>query len=372
MEEKKYYPGYKERWKMKIIIISSHSGAGHYSAAKNIEEKIRSMDDYKDAEILHLDLYENIFKKNATAYYKISKTTSSAFRGLYNNAHGSKGKGVERFFNSVCDVFFPIFKKTLLEEDPDLVISTYSFVNRFMKRYRQKCGYLPFITRITDVYPSKFRVNDYVDYYLVANEDTKKALQGYGVKEYKIIVGGIPVSQKIYQKKTSHSGKKNLLLMGGGLGLLPTDKAFYYRLDSREDVEVSVICGKNKKLYRNLQTYKNLKAYAYVNNVDEFLKKTDLYLTKAGGLTSYECIFSETPVLIFDPFLDQEKFNADFLVEIGLGEIYYENDDPEKIRDLLFDDERLSAMIFSARMVKDQISPYALEMALDELRGEVA
>ena len=49
-----------------------------------------------------------------------------------------------------------------------------------------------------------------------------------------------------------------------------------------------------------------MRIIGYTNEVDKYMKEADLILTKSGGITTFEAIYSETPMYIVTPFLSQE------------------------------------------------------------------
>ena len=61
---------------------------------------------------------------------------------------------------------------------------------------------------------------------------------------------------------------KQLLIMGGGLGLLPKGDAFYEALNGVPGLSVTVIAGKNKKMYKKLHgKYENIRVLGFTEDV---------------------------------------------------------------------------------------------------------
>lgn len=77
-----------------------------------------------------------------------------------------------------------------------------------------------------------------------------------GSAKIKSAVSGIPVRRAFYgigkEEVSEKEGKKEVLIMGGGLGLIPSSERFLHRLSARSDIRVTVITGKNEKLRREL------------------------------------------------------------------------------------------------------------------------
>ena len=117
-------------------------------------------------------------------------------------------------------------------------------------------------------------------------------------------------------------GRRRLLVMGGGLGLMPRKDSFYEALNALPNTDTTIITGRNQKLYDRLAgKYPHIEVVGFTDRVYEYMAQADLVLTKPGGITLFESIFSELPMLAWEPFLEQEKLNARFLVKRGLGRV---------------------------------------------------
>lgn len=51
------------------------------------------------------------------------------------------------------------------------------------------------------------------------------------------------------------------------------------------------------------------------------MQEADLMISKPGGITVFEAINSEIPLLVFEPFLQQEVNNANFISLHCLGHV---------------------------------------------------
>ena len=94
--------------------------------------------------------------------------------------------------------------------------------------------------------------------------------------------------------------------------------------DATASVQVIVVCGRDEKLYRSLDSVmaegKNtMIRFGFVSNVEELMGASDVIITKAGGLTVSEALTKRLPLVIFKPIPGQEEENAAFLEGIGAG-----------------------------------------------------
>ena len=110
----------------------------------------------------------------------------------------------------------------------------------------------------------------------------------------------------------------------------------------------------------------------FTDRVYEYMAWADLVLTKPGGITVFESIFSELPILAWEPFLEQEKRNAQFLVERGMGRVAAKEPDEclTAIRELIYDDDTLADMSAKMHAMKEQLEQESLIHILARLNAE--
>lgn len=76
------------------------------------------------------------------------------------------------------------------------------------------------------------------------------------------------------------------------------------------------------------------------------MKKADIIVTKAGGITTFEAIASKTPLYVIKPFLEQEFGNAKYIEEHNIGRVLWnkDSDEIEDIVNLIHNDKLLETM----------------------------
>ena len=204
----------------------------------------------------------------------------------------------------------------------------------------------PLFTYITDITVHDEWIADKTDLYFVGDESTENALISKGVPAEKIVVSGIPVKRVFKsafedaalksQEKADGSlekddlemhTKKRLLIMGGGLGLVPGGSRLLKRLNEETCFEVTLITGKNRSLEKRARRkYKNINVVGFTDKIADYMAAADLVLTKPGGITTFEAIASRTPMYIADPFLEQEMGNARFIESKNIGRVVWSRD----------------------------------------------
>lgn len=99
---------------------------------------------------------------------------------------------------------------------------------------------------------------------------------------------------------------------------MPRGDSFYQALNALAGVETTLITGHNRKLYDRLAgKYPHIHVVGFTDRVHEYMSRADLILSKPGGITLFEAIFSQTPSWAWEPFLQQRRLNARFLLHGG-------------------------------------------------------
>ena len=152
--------------------------------------------------------------------------------------------------------------------------------------------------------------------------------------------------------------------MGGGLGLLPKSKKFYQELNNLKNIKTTVIMGGNKKLFQKLHgKYENIEVIGFTDQVYHYMKQADLIISKPGGITIFEAIHSELPMLIIEPFLQQEMKNANFINYHQLGRIISKQQliNIHYLSQILNDETNLYKMRQNMKSLKQQLNDAALD-----------
>lgn len=362
----------------KIIIFYATYGGGHLSAARSIKENIEA--NYKNVDVKLIDcmLYINKTINTVTtkAYSEMAKKIPRAWGKLYWKSQ----KGPIAHISTASNKAFSIkLNKLLKSENPDLIISTHPFSSQ-MCAYLKKLGKLnaKIATVMTDYAPHDQWIvfNEYVDYYFVSHEDMKKQLHEKGISNEKIFATGIPISNRFLLKydKTKilesfglSPNKKTVLFFGGGefgLGKTQTFKIFKAFVESKNNLQIVAISGKNLKMKEAFENLVNdlgkqdcVKILEYTDKVPELMSISDLVVTKPGGLTTTESLASGLPIIVINPIPGQEEENAAYLAGNKVAIWIKKDDNVEQIlNDLFSNPDKLQEMKIRARLVSKKNS----------------
>ncbi len=221
------------------------------------------------------------------------------------------------------------------------------------------------------------------DLYLAPTVEVKDNLVGFGALPENVLVTGVPVRQQFLNKKVisdiseNHlvptkcsESEKQVLIMGGGLGIMPELNDILCTLHEMPGVKTTVITGKNQKLYETWKgCYDDIEVHGYVDQIGEFMRKADLVITKAGGITLFEILHSQVPMFIIRPFLEQEIVNARYAQKKGFARVVWDKkeDFAVELRKLLEDSQELEKMRICMTGAQKEIMDTELSEAVGEI-----
>ena len=354
---------------MNILIVTGKFGMGHWSASMSLRQQLLRAFPEAQVEVMDLIAYTNHNSESMYKWFNVLVTRGSGLFNLYYKFTQNKDSDERPLNDEQCpDRVEELFER----KRPDVIIATHPICARIVARWKKETGSsLPMVTCVTDLTSHSEWIHRVTDCYLVGTEEIRERLAAKGVSRDIIYVTGIPVRAEF--KLPVHRGdrkERNLLIMGGGLGMMPRKDSFYEALDTMPGVHTTIITGRNQKLYdRLVGKYENIRVIGFTDRVYEYMAWADLVLTKPGGITMFESIFSELPILAWEPFLEQEQHNARFLVKRGLGRVAAKESDEclAAIRELIYDDDTLADMSARMHALKEQLEQESVTHILARL-----
>ena len=333
---------------MKILILSGKFGMGHWSAANALRQSLGIH--MPEAQVNIVDLFQCVAPGCADAIYRGFTFLVTHGGSLYNTYYRCTEKTVQPEGRHTC--LLPLLDKVeelLQEEKPDGIISTLPLCAQLLSCYKRERGlWAPLVTCITDLSIHPEWINWGTDCYMVGSREVRDGLVAQGVERERILITGIPVRPEFHAPACRlRRENRELLLMGGGLGLLPREESFYQALNDLPNTHTTVLTGSNRKLHQRLSgRYPNLTAVSFTPRVREYMLNADLMVSKPGGITLFEAISTGVPLLMPKPFLQQEINNADFAVRRGIAQVAEKGSDAclAAIRRLLDHPEQLRRM----------------------------
>ena len=264
-------------------------------------------------------------------------------------------------------------KKILEKEQPDVIVCTHPMCVKAIASYKEKTGLsTPLVTCITDISMHPEWKADQTDLYLAPTREIKEHLICEGTKAENILVTGIPVRQQFLNMDRKHLENekevRRVLVMGGGLGLMPDLRRLLGKLHSMQSVQTIVITGKNHKMYEEwVNRYEDVKVLGYTENISKYMRWADLVITKAGGITLFEILHSQVPLFVIHPFLEQEMNNARYAAEKGFAKVVWgkHEDYIPELEKLLNDRKLLKQMDENVRHARKEMIDVSLDKAVE-------
>jgi len=324
----------------KILITYANAGSGHRKSAEAVEKAVNELTGGRSEvkTIDALDYSASFFKKAYPSCYIFMVNHSPAIWGFgyyildVRLIYSLMVAPLRRLNNSINCKGLVSFLKDFA---PDICINTH-FLGSEVMSHMKKGGLLSdtkLITSVTDYFMHSFWLNKYTDHYCVADEASRSDLEKRGVESSRIQVTGVPVDpvfgqvkgrENLCRKLGFNPERQKVLLAGGGFGVGPMTELAKALLDEVPEMELLTVCGKNDRLLGDMRILSEksaglIRAYGFVDNMDELMEVSDVMVTKSGGMTSSEALAKRLPLIITSAIPGQEARNRDFLLKAGVA-----------------------------------------------------
>ena len=319
---------------MKALILSVSAGGGHSHAAEAMKVYLKQNNPNSEIKVVDTLKFINpiIDKVVIGSYLQTIKATPSLFGKLYNHSESDSGLAtISAKINEIMSFrLFPFVQKY----NPDIIVCTHPFPAEMMSIIKSKNKTtIPVITILTDYAVHNFWLHPFTDAYVVSSSDMTADMILRDVDKKQIYELGIPVNPSFihqYDKNDTLNdlglslNKLTILVMGGSLGMGKISNIYEQLSNVKEDIQIIVITGSNKKLYAELQNLKKsnskeTRIIGFTQQVNKYMQACDLLLTKPGGLTIAEALICAIPIGVFSPIPGVEEHNAQFLIKHNLA-----------------------------------------------------
>jgi len=343
---------------MNVLILSGQFGLGHEMAARAIGEEVSRLN--KNAEVQEVDLFSYFFPRLSRFVFWLFQMMVKHFCGMYNFVYKMSG----RMEVDVKPIGFLIYRKLerLMEEyKPDMIVCTHPVCAKSIASYIKKTGSsVALVTCITDISMHPEWVTPQTTAYLVPTREVRESLIEKGIRADKVFVTGIPVRQQFEMVKSADrdSYPHRILIMGGGLGIIPNLPELISMLHNLPGVTATIVAGKNHKLYDEwVGRYEDIHVLGYTESISKLMSESDLVISKVGGITLFELIHCRVPLFVIHPFLEQEVNNARYAEEKGIAKVIWNNSEDfiPILRNFLLDGHEWYDLKENMKYIKDEI-----------------
>lgn len=337
----------------KMLLITGSFGNGHLQVSKNIREIFEKY--YSDrVTVIESDLFLQAHPNLTPILKKLYLYSFSYFRDIYGYLYyagrNQSDISIYRYFS------YDYLKRLVKEVRPDIIISTFPTPALSLLKNKK----IPIVNIITDYYFHKSWLTKGAFRYYVATDDTEKELLKLGVEKNKIKKFGIPIAEKFddnfdtdeWLKCNKLSTTKNTILLSAGAFGVSTDFTMLIEQLKKKsnDIQVVIICGKNKKLKEELEYKysgdKGVKIFGYTENMYEWMKSSSILITKAGGVTISEGLASKIPLILFNPVPGQEMENARYFQKHNMAKTAKNQEEVLQYIDQLLSKDNIEKMKF--------------------------
>ncbi len=337
---------------LKILILFSDTGGGHRAAA----EAIRDALELKYRDCVQVVLEDGIINAAIPPFNLIPKlylpvTTYSPWGWglLFNLTNTRVGQAVVNFIVWLLDSRG--LRRILERVDADLVLSVHPLLTRvpwlISKHLRPS---VPFVTVVSDLFDAHITwFSALSDLVVVPTEFAQERGVHWGFPGERIRVVGLPVSLKFSADSGPHVNGDpaalralrttlglrpdlfTVLIVGGGEGMGRIGDIAHALAQSGLPLQLIIIAGRNEVLRNTLEAEQwpvPVRVTGFVTNMPDWMRASDLVVTKAGPGTIMETLAAGRPLLISGFLPGQETGNVTFAEQTGVG-VYC--DSPEKI-----------------------------------------
>ncbi|MBX3459500.1 MAG: glycosyltransferase [Planctomycetes bacterium] len=319
---------------MRLLMISALAGHGHVRAAQALERTAREV--FPQAEVRNVDILDYtqaIYRKAyAASYLKLADRAPELWGYLYNKGDrpvaGKRQAAIIRAFDRIE---FAKFRAMLREYQPDHMFCTHFLPAQILLPYSDAdWNTFKLNLVVTDFMAHGFWAQVNAHTIFCASGESMEELAIKGIDRARIRKVGIPIMPEFAQrydraemlrKHGLQEGTPVVLAMSGGWGAAGMPNLTRMILDSGR-VQVIAVCGRNEKMQAEVAKIEapagsRVIALGYVNYIHELMAVSDLCVTKAGGLTTSECLAMGVPMIVPNPIPGQEERNAEYLTEAG-------------------------------------------------------
>lgn len=314
-----------------ILILTASFGMGHNSVSKAIKEQIEN--EYINARVDVADLWEVINPKikdfGSKMYYGLTENYPTVYNTIYGIKKTYKNNVIDGI---ICTAHYKKLYNFISEENPKIIISTFPLCSCLVSKIKKEYGLKTnLITIITDVVDSWEWIYDETNLYLVPSNDIKERLVEKGINKDSIIATGIPVKKDFLNDNINHTLKDKLLIVASGMSVDDISEDMVKKLSLECPLKTIIVTGRNEKLFKKLSSIDimnntNVEILGFVDNIDKLMDEAVFIITKPGGVTLFEAICKELPLIIIDSSIGQEKGNIDYIKRNSIG-IVIENTD---------------------------------------------
>ena len=354
----------------KILVASASVGAGHNQAARAVAEALRPAVPGAAIEVVDMLTFATW---SFRAYYAGGYAAMVArFPRLYglgyflNDRPQGDRRGVfERMRLLNERLFLRHFARYVRRTRPDIIVNTHFLGPPLIARMIRRGQYAGRqVVVVTDVLMHRYWMSENVERWFIPAEPPAERLRKWGIAPDRITVSGMPIHPKWTETPDRRKiladwnlpADRPIVLLAGGAEFTcgPIVRIAREIVARRREAFVAVLAGRNKELLGQLaqtpEAGRDIVGIPFTDRVHELVAACTLMATKAGGLSTAECLAKGTPMVLLRPVPGQEAGNAEYFAGRGAA-VLARNDNQvaDIVARLLADREALARMAERSR-----------------------
>jgi 1,2-diacylglycerol 3-beta-galactosyltransferase len=324
----------------RLLFLIADTGGGHRAAAAAVERQLlaTSPGDYA---ITILDPFTSarprVIGGTAGLYGPITRHARWLWGGLYHSTNSRSA--VALLERTVLRSVTTAVAEAIEQIDPDCIVSFHPLLNHISVRaVRSRPRRIPVITVITDLVDIHVAwACREVDAVVVPSPGGLDHCRRAGIPASRCHDFGLAVDRRftelrgdpaaiaaIRERLGLPAGSFVVLVCGGADGSGGLVRHARAIASAPLDVDVVVICGRNERARAGLDGLQTgagrpVRVLGYVNNMAEWMRASDVVVSKAGPGTIAEALCCGLPLLLVWYLPGQERGNVEWVVDIGAG-----------------------------------------------------
>ena len=304
----------------KVLILSCGTGGGHNSAAKAILEELLSQGLEADfMEYLEI-INTNLKNKVNEIYLKSTNNEGKTFKVAYKLGEIYQKTNIKSPVYGLNQLNKNKLYDYIKRNGYEYIITTHLFAAQALTAIKKEHR-INFTAVATDYVCIPFWRETNPDFMITPSDELKSSFIDQGVKENKLIPLGIPVKRAYSEDYDINDCKKKVgldinkryvLLLTGSMGFGNVEEIVDELNNSINRINLIVACGTNKELYEKIKGKNNVIPLEFTENIDLYMKSSDIILSKPGGLTTTEIAVLGKPFIHTMPIPGCENYNANF------------------------------------------------------------
>ena len=320
---------------MDALIMSCSTGGGHNAAAAAIKEELER----RGHHAVMLDPYiltgRDLDKKVGDGYVKLVQRSPQLFGVAYRLGGWDPMLPIHSPVYQINKAMCNKMQEYLAEHHYDVVFMPHIYpaeILTIMKNRGLPTPKMIFIA--TDYVCIPFTEEVDCDYYVTPGVGLNADFIRRGIPAERLRPCGIPVRREFLEQMSREEAIDALgldrklhyiLLSGGSIGVGQTGKelgTILRYISGRKNYRLIVICGSNRRLYRDLEKQygedPRLILLGVTREMAKYMRACDVLISKPGGLSSTEAAVSGTPLIHISPIPGCETKNVEYFAQLGM------------------------------------------------------